>query len=132
MADELTKIDLGGAAQELRDKIRSAFVDMIPPEQWAAMIQAELQAFTKPLHNTYGEARPSPLQAMMRAELERIVKAKITEALASPEWSSFDGAISAGVQRAILEHRDALIESMLKSMMGTAIQSALSQMRYGG
>lgn len=44
MADELTKIDLGGAAQELRDKIRSAFVDMIPPEQWAAMIQAELQA----------------------------------------------------------------------------------------
>lgn len=35
---------------------------------------------------------------MMRAELERIVKAKITEALASPEWSSFDGAISAGAR----------------------------------
>lgn len=87
MADELTKIDLGGAAQELRDKIRSAFIDLISPEQWAAMIQAELKAFTEPRRGSgYGnyanETLPSAFQAMLRAELERICKAKIAEALA--------------------------------------------------
>lgn len=133
MANELAKIDLGKAAEELRDKIRSAFVDAIPPEAWTAMIQGELKEFTTPRRNSYSsELLPSPLGAIVRAELEKLVKAKIAEMLASPEWGSWDGKISEGVKAAILEHKDVLIESMLKSMMGTAIQSMLSQMRYGG
>ena len=46
MADDIQKLDLGDAAKQLKTKIQSAFIDMIPAEQWQAMIEGELKKFT--------------------------------------------------------------------------------------
>ena len=57
----LETVSLESAAEQLKDKIRSAFVDIIPPEQWKAMVENELKAFTQTRPGAYNHSdrRPS-------------------------------------------------------------------------
>ena len=99
MADETkalsTEVNLNDAAQALREKIRTAFVELITPEQWDAMVKTELDAFvnertvvinpgysrdTKKLPSVFHEV----CEEVYRAHLKGLIKAELTK----PEWNA--------------------------------------------
>ena len=46
MTDTIEKVTLESAAEQLKLKIRNAFVELLPDEQWKAMVTTELKRFT--------------------------------------------------------------------------------------
>lgn len=134
MTEDLAKIDLTTAAQQIRDKIRSAFVELITPEQWSAMIAAELKTFTSDRPSTYRDVAPtpSPFKETVRDELSKFIREKVKEALASPEWQTqWDSTTqqygpSEMIKQWLLENREAVLASTIQVMFGSALQDFIS------
>jgi hypothetical protein len=45
MGAEIQKFDAGKAVEAIRERIRAALADVIPDEQWDALIRAEVKDF---------------------------------------------------------------------------------------
>lgn len=135
MAEDLAKIDLQDAAQQIRDKIRSAFVELITPEQWSAMIATELKSFTTDRPSQYGQPSLSPFKEVIRDELSKHLRAKVKEVLESPEWgSAWDMNTqkygpSEMVKQWLIENRDAVLTSTIQTMFGQALQDFIANVQ---
>ncbi len=122
-------------ATKIRDRIKTALVDIIPDDQWGAMIQAEVDRFLRPQERKsssypYGSERVSSgledaVQAVLHAETIRRVK----EMLNGPEWiSHWEGnkaVVSEKVASLIRENSSAIIEAWL----GATMQVVVDRMR---
>lgn len=126
----LDKVNISSATSALRQKLQASFLDLIPEEKWNELVKAEWIKFTAEERGYHGN-KPSELQSLIKKEFELIATTKIKEVLSNPEWQAqWPENISKQVNKLILEHRDELVEAMLKSMMGTSIQTLLSSLNY--
>lgn len=74
-------------ADVVADRIRATFVELIPPEQFKALVNREIQWFITASANTYHDARSfSPLQRLIQQELESKFKAMLKDELHRPEY----------------------------------------------
>ncbi len=83
---DVVKHEVKSIGEKVSDRIRASFVDLIPEDAWKAMVQKEIVTFTEGVQEPYGRGtKPSPLQSIIRAELESRFKAEVIKAMDAQE-----------------------------------------------
>ncbi len=134
MADptDVAKFEPTNFVDKLRDKMKQSMIDLIPEEQWNAMLKAELDSFfsDKTDRNAYSyNTVPSELKQVIRRILNEEIQKKVREMLHSPEWSAQwkNNEMIAGEKIAeLLKEHGAQI---LNAWLAGAIQQVVTSMR---
>ncbi len=145
MSNAIQSIDLQTVTDKLRERIQSAFVDVIPEEQWTSMIAAEIQSFFKPTQqktrDDYGredvKEAPPPFTKIVHAEVEKLLKEQLkTELsnLASAGSHYIDGQHTVGdfISRWLKQHHKVVVHAVIEKVFGNTIQEFLRQASYRG
>jgi uncharacterized membrane-anchored protein YjiN (DUF445 family) len=121
--------DISSVTDQIRERVKLAFVEAIPQEQWDSMIEREWRQFTE----TTGHNRdiPSALSQLCRKALTEIAQERIKEQFASEQWQAAWGEVSKSVMDRIIEDRDKLLNSVLENLVGTAVQRVVESLRVG-
>lgn len=110
----------------IRDRVRAAVFDTLPPDTIDAYIKREWAEFTTGWEQ-YGQKQPSPLQRLIRAEFEAslkpIISARITEAIGNWHSEDNDALIAEIVRKMAPDIFTAMLE-------GVAVQ-AIRNLRNG-
>lgn len=138
MADGIQKLNLDDAAAQLREKIKFAFAELIPDEQWEAMIKSEWEAFTKPSSRGHGySSEPAGFrkvaESVLREQVNAAMKSWFEEQVPNGRNYNSDGCIIVGefVTKYLDENADKLMRVALEGLFGTAMQNLLMQARSG-
>ena len=132
MSTEVAKFDPATYVDKVRDKIKQSLIDIIPDEQWNAMLAAEISSFFKEQvvpGNGYRETttKPSEFRRIVLVVLEEETKKRVRDMLASPEWSSYwDGnKQKAGeeIARIAQENGAAIMAKWLEAAIGQVISN---------
>ena len=133
MAD-LEKFDASKYAEAIREKIKGAIIDVIPNEQWDAMILAEMKKFMDERYEGSGYHRhhiPSGAQEVIQSVLMEDVKSRTKKMLESPEWNSYwdqnTGRIAGEKITEFMEKNGTVI---LNNWLGSMMQSFIDQLKY--
>ena len=135
----ITTVSIENAAEQLKAKIRSAFVELIPPEQWTAMIVEELKRFTESTpathdrwNNVATSARPSLFSEICREQYSAVLREKVVEVLQSPEFSAqvWNGEVSKVIKEWLTENSEKLIQSTILALAGHAAQNLIATMPH--
>jgi hypothetical protein len=133
MSGEIVQFDSSVIARKLRDRIRVGLMELIPDEQWDALIKSEVEAFTKPerLDQWGRPVQPSrsSLQHMIRDELNQEAKARIKATLEDEDFKReyLDGRYVIG--QAVKKIANELAPTILTGFVESIVESALSRVR---
>ena len=126
MADEIQKLDLGDAAEQLKTKIQSAFIDLIPAEKWQAMIEGELTKFTTETRTPdsyYSNSRnkdkvtPPAFETMAQGILLDVARDKLKSKLEETDFLP-DGKTVEGIIRGWLEaNLDTMVSHFMREVV---------------
>jgi hypothetical protein len=135
MSTEVAKFDPATYVDKVRDKIKQSLVDVIPDEQWNAMLKAEISSFfeSRKERSTYNhEVReyPSEFRRIVNSVVEEETKRRIRDMLATPEWSSYwDGTKhKAGEEIARIAQESG--QEILAKWLEAAIGQVISNIRF--
>ncbi len=132
MSTEVAKFDPATYVDKVRDKIKQSLVDVIPDEQWNAMLKAEISAFfeNRKERTAYGNdvrEYPSEFRQIVKTVIEEETKNRVRAMLATPEWTSYwDGnKQQAGeeIARIARENGAAILAKWLEAAIGQVISS---------
>lgn len=141
MTNNLAKIDLDQAAQQLVTKIRSTFVELLTEQQWKNMVETELKRFTEthrePIYAGGRETRevPSEFSKICREVFTAHIKSEVQDVLKSAEWqevwrSNGQPEISECIKQWLTEHSQQIIQSTIQSLAGQAAQQLITSMSH--
>lgn len=139
MTESIEKVTLENAADQLKAKIRMAFVELLPEEQWKAMVTAELKRFTedKPaMRDGYGNWQPggSEFSKICRDVFTEHIKNEIRALVCSPEWHGSWGPdgkqkISEAIKSWLTDNSQQLVQATVQAMIGQAAQQLVGIVR---
>jgi hypothetical protein len=118
-------------SQKVEAKIRDSFVELVPEEQWQAMVQSALERFTHRNHKVgYASSDPSPFDKMVHEAIKKQFVKKIEEELQKPDyfegpWATFGPTPGDAVKNIL---RD-LAPELVALLMGSVVQEATNKMR---
>ncbi len=125
MADQLAVPDFSDVASKLRERIKSAFVDLIPEERWDAMLKAEVEKFmtgtpasSDRYHNVI-PAKPSEFSKISQEILGELVRAEAKQRFESVAPLVFETAVE--------EWIEANYERVLRDFFAELFKSCVSQ-----
>ncbi len=134
--------NLNDAAEKLRDQIRSAFVELLTPEQWHAMVRAELDKFTKPstTRDNYGSRTvevPSVLHTLCVDVFKTHVKAELNALLSNTDnnvggvytGDGYRNLLSKIVKDWLTENAAQLVVTTIQALAGEAAQRLILSMQ---
>jgi hypothetical protein len=126
MADEIAKFDPSAYVTAIRDKVKNALVDMIPDEQWNAMLQREIEAFARPsTTDQWGNRKEGDLYRLMREEITEYVKSMLRAPEWQEQWVGVHRRVSEEISKIITEHGASIINVWL----GQAIQAFVDSLQ---
>lgn len=131
MSEEIKPWDPEDAISAIRERIRSEFVQMIPPEQFTEMVRSVISKYTekKDVYSNNRE-RVSDFDRTVEAELQTATKAEVKKLLDSPEWAShWDGQKHVASDK-IKEILTARGPDILNKWLESAFQQALSSIQF--
>ncbi len=125
---------LNSIQENIKTRIKAEFVNLIPDEAWSAMVAGVVQDFTSPVRDRYnGNVKISPVQAMIRAEIESIAKAHIKseiEALSGSMWDAFGQRVAGeAVKKLIADNFQLILASVQAGMVEMAVMTATNHIR---
>jgi hypothetical protein len=132
MSTEVAKFDPAAYVDKVRDKIKQSLVDVIPDEQWNAMLKAEISSFfesrtERPAYSHEAREIPSEFRRIVKTVVEEETKKRIRDMLATPEWTSYwDGTKQqAGeeIARIARDNGAAILAKWLEAAIGQVISS---------
>ena len=137
MADEIVKFDPATFTDKIRDRIKSAFVDLIPDDQWNEMVKQEIDGFVNGRLHTSGYHRGERdypgLKAAIHEALTKAAKERIAAVIASEEWGGGTDAraktINDGVARLISENASAILMNVLGNTFASVVQGMTWQLK---
>jgi hypothetical protein len=121
--------------ENIKARIQSEFVNLIPDEMWDRMVTSQVDEFTKDKPESYGRGGtvPSPLKAMIRTAIEEQAKAGVKQALdrvASGVWSSHgETVVVEAMKKLIDEHFDMILKSVQSGMVEFVSAMVMNRMR---
>lgn len=129
MTNEVAKFDPTTYVDKVRDKIKQSLVDVIPDEQWDAMLRVEIEAFfaTK-VTSQYGEQReqPSEFRRIVTGVIAEETKKRVQAVLNGPEWTAYwDGTkmkIGDEIGRIARENGAAILAKWLEGAIAQVIE----------
>jgi hypothetical protein len=129
---EIAKFDPATYVDKVRDKIKQSLVDVIPDDQWNAMLRAEISSFFENRiepgdWNRAATTKLSEFRRIVQTVLEEETKKRVREMLSGPDWASYwDGTKQkAGeeIARIARENGAAILAKWLEAAIGQVISS---------
>lgn len=130
----IAKLDLSDAAEQLKDKIKFAFAETIPDEQWEAMIQAELKKFIEPkvtysgYNNRDKRVGPSEFSATAQEVLAEHMNEQLHERIKAGNFLPEGETLQALINTWLDENRAAMLDMFLEGLMRQVTGVAMSAM----
>jgi hypothetical protein len=131
MSNELAKLDFSQVAEGIRDRIKAAFVDSIPDEQWEALIQEEFRQFTETTKDRWNQESVAGFSQICQKLLHEAALEKIKAELEKPEWQAEWNKASDRIIEAIVGNREKFVETTIEALIGRSAQAALDAIRHG-
>ena len=134
MENEVKKFDVNEAMKNVKDKIKDAFVSLIPDEQWNEMVKKEVDSYFKEENKGYNSnpVYSSSFTKDVHSVLSLEVKTRVGEYLKenfTPVWSNNGIPVcNAKVEEIITNNAG----KILADMIGGAISMALNSAGYRG
>lgn len=147
---ELAKWDPAAIKKKIADHIKATYVDLIPPEAWVQLVDAEVTEFTTDVkeeilwngHQRSGQYKtiPSPLKKIVKDELTDFFKEQVKAELAKAEYAQvystarrlFDPGNSWGPGEAVKEIIRQLLPEMMEHVFGAVVQNAIQDLKRRG
>ena len=116
------------------ERIRETFLELISPEEFDALVQKEIKAFTEDrVESSYGgkaTIHKAPLKQMIEEEIRQIFTEELKKELAKPEyqqgmWTNAGYEPSEFVKKLIEEN----IQEIVKAQYAAMFQSVLIQVK---
>lgn len=134
--------NMADAAEALKTKLKNAFVEMIPEEQWEKLLKDEFDKFVNPrkVKDQYSrewKEVPSGLSELCQEILRDMAKDKLKEELKDPKWSTHWGydenqsIISCAIKEYLEDHQEELVRVAVREFMGSTFQNLIDQMKRG-
>lgn len=126
---------LSQVQENIRNKIKAEFVNLIPDEMWTAMVASVVEDFTSNTKQQYGriETIESPFKRMIREEIEAQIRVSIKDSidkLGHPTWDAMGQAVmSDAMNKLIKDNFDAVLASVNAGMVHMMINSAMNNLR---
>lgn len=131
MPNELTVPNL---ADTIRDKVRQTILATIPDEQVDKLVAKEWESFFEPptTDRWSSEKKPSEFQKMVKVEVERVVKEKVSEAVAKEmqgfQQNTWDKQGQEAVRTMVKTYASAALEGMTENI----VMNCLSRIQANG
>lgn len=129
---ELAPYDPSKIMDSVRDRIRSEFVSLIPPEHWSALVKKAVDGFFQGNPHHYNDTR-SDFERLVQKTIEEDCKRRILAYLSTPEWTEkWDGSknvIGAAVTAAIKDNAPEFAAAMLGRTVQMLVQETVSKLR---
>lgn len=137
--NKASAFDPAAAVNAIREKIRGQVLDVIPSEQWDALIRSEMKSFMEDQVENKGSYNekviPAAFKIIVRSilseEAEKIVKGVMN----GNEWSSvYDSSnqrYKAGeaIRKLLIENGPAIMETYMKDQMAIAFQGFITNLK---
>ena len=121
--------------ENIKARIQSEFVNLIPEEMWDRMVQGQIKEFTEDKPEPYGRGGtvPSPLKTMIRQAIEEQAKLGVKQALdqvASGQWTAHGNAVVSEAMKKLLdEHFNEILASVQAGMVNFVTMMTVNKMR---
>jgi hypothetical protein len=129
MENEIKKFDVNEAMKNVKDKIKDAFVTLIPDEQWNEMVKKEVDSYFQVKQEGYGERGSSSsftkdVHSVLGQEVKDRVKQYLTENF-NNTWSN-NGILvcNAKVEEMITKNAGKILSDMIGGTIQMAMQNA--------
>ena len=112
--------------QGVRDRVKATFVSLIPDDQWAIMIQKEVDSFFKTNANYHDSSRASPFMLLCRQVFEELTKEKLKEYMCgftSDVWENNAPKLNEELKKVLIETAPEIFTSIFKNMFQHAINN---------
>lgn len=116
MSPELYK----SVQERVREKITSDFINMIPPETWAAMVKKEMDQFCD-----------VDFPALVKKELTTFFSGLIKEEMSKPEWQGQWKSHGMHASPIVLEIMKQAAPEIVAAMFGNFAQNLVLDIRSG-
>lgn len=132
MSEKVTKFEPANYVEKLRDRMKQSMIDIVPDEQWDAMIRAEFEAFFKErrdpnVYSTPPKMLPSPFRDAVHGVIEEECKTRVRAMLQSEEWTGiWDGSKQVAGQQIkdlVREHGAEIMAKWLESAVAQVVQN---------
>lgn len=115
--------DFGDVAKKLRERIQSAFVDLIPQERWDEMLKAEVEKFMadRVEKNTYGhetKRQPSEFSRLCQSALGELVDAEVKRRFKEISHEQLVAAVSTWLEN----NAQAMLMEFVQQMFKSGVQ----------
>ena len=131
MSNEVTKFDATEALKSVKEKIKDAFVSLIPDEQWNEMVKKEVDSYFQIKEEGYGERGRS---SSFTREVHTCLQKEVTERVKNYLQDNFNTVWSNNGISVCNQKVEEMITKnagkILSDMIGTSIQMALNQAGY--
>lgn len=133
---EVAKFNPTTYVDKVRDKIKQSLIDVIPDEQWDAMLRSEIEGFFKSKVVSGGYAvgdkreQPSEFRRIVLGVLEEEVKKRTREMLSGPDWAAYwnGNNMQAGEEIARIARENGA--AILAKWLEAAIAQVISSLRF--
>ncbi len=130
MSDEITEYNPDQVMQNVRDKIKATFADLIPDEHWNKLIENEINVFIKSSEDRYGNKAHSELRILVHEEARAFCKEKIKEILKEDErfqgYYDKDGnykSVSEALEKILVKRAPEIFFDIISGAVGEIISN---------
>lgn len=134
MGEEIEKINTESLADKVKDRIRAAFVELIPEEQWKAMVSREIDGFVNDKRDRWGNIQHAALPKIINEALTAYARDRVKKALESPHWeglaSADEAKVNAAIEKLIQDNIGAVVMTVLQNTFRSAVTAAVVRMSF--
>lgn len=133
-SNAIQAFNFADAGQELKKKLRLAFAEMIPDEQWEQLLQAEFTKFTTVTHvkNTYSHGtteHPSDLSVIAQDVLKEMANEALRQAF---ETAGFAVKLEEKLNAHVAEHKEEILQEFVSKLIFGGIATAMQHTAKAG
>lgn len=127
---------LQSVQDNIKNKIKAEFANLIPDEMWGAMVKSVIAEFTTDqIRDQYGHSnfKASPMKQMIRAEIETLAKDALKQELdrlSAGSWGVYGEKVAAeAIKKMIADNFPAILASIQAGFVEQAVMTTVSHMR---
>jgi hypothetical protein len=120
MPAELTT--MASVQEKVKDRIQTAFLDLIPPEMWDQMVSQHINEFVK-----------NDLPKLVKEEGDKLIRKQIAAEFSKPEWAETWGSASMTMgptaSKAVKEIVQQCAPELMAGLFGGLVQNIVLSLR---
>ena len=135
MENSVEKFDPSKLMDGVRDRVKATFVSLIPDDQWELLVKKEVDNFFKQKETNWNNREyKSDFDCLVRDELNKMARQKMTEYLSSPDfmviWDSNGLPVAQeAVKKLVIENSGAILANTFAGMFSGMLAEFKNQLR---